>query len=178
MDLEQAQRRALRVHALYDELNRREHGRVWTREEFMLGFVGDVGDLAKLVMAEEGARDVPGGRAALEHELADCLWSVLILARLHGVDLAAAFDRTMDELEAAVSGQLDSGGARSGRPGPARPDSIGIGPAGPDSVGPDPAGADPKGPVRVHPGGPDSVGPDSTCPDLDGSDPGGPASAP
>ena len=28
-------------------------GRTWTREEFMLGFVGDVGDLAKLVMAAE-----------------------------------------------------------------------------------------------------------------------------
>jgi hypothetical protein len=50
-------------------LNRRERGRSWTREEFLLGFVGDVGDLAKLVMAQEGARDMPGGRRALEHEL-------------------------------------------------------------------------------------------------------------
>lgn len=39
MDLNELQRRALRIHDLYDELNLRERGRVWTREEFMLGFV-------------------------------------------------------------------------------------------------------------------------------------------
>ncbi|MEU6082595.1 MazG nucleotide pyrophosphohydrolase domain-containing protein [Streptomyces sp. NPDC047108] len=136
MDLEQAQQRALRVHALYDELNLRERGRVWTREEFMLGFVGDVGDLAKLVMAEEGAREVPGGRAALEHELADCLWSVLILARLHEVDLASAFDRTMDTLETAVARQLDGADGYPGGPGPSHPD-----PAGTEAVPPIPGGS-------------------------------------
>ncbi|MET8421653.1 hypothetical protein ACWD7C_32710 [Streptomyces sp. NPDC005134] len=39
MDLNELQRRALRIHDLYDELNLRKRGRVWTREEFMLGFV-------------------------------------------------------------------------------------------------------------------------------------------
>ncbi|MCX5106724.1 hypothetical protein OG305_46545 [Streptomyces sp. NBC_00439] len=70
MSLDELQQQAMRVHDLYDRLNLRERERVWTREEFMLGFMGDVGDLAKLVMAEEGAQDMPGGRAALEHELA------------------------------------------------------------------------------------------------------------
>jgi NTP pyrophosphatase (non-canonical NTP hydrolase) len=106
MDLNELQQRALRIHDLYDELNRHERGRVWTREEFMLGFVGDVGDLAKLVMAQEGAREVAGGRPALEHELADCLWSVLILAHRYGVDLDAAFRRTTDELEQAIRAKL------------------------------------------------------------------------
>ncbi|MGW1831357.1 hypothetical protein ACWCOY_35005, partial [Streptomyces tubercidicus] len=72
MNLEELRQQAVRIHDLYDEMNRYERGWVWTREEFMLGFTGDVGDLAKLVMAEEGAREVPGGRAALEHELANC----------------------------------------------------------------------------------------------------------
>ena len=31
---------------LIDDLNQRVRGRVWTREETALGFVGDVGDLA------------------------------------------------------------------------------------------------------------------------------------
>ncbi|MFD6987908.1 MazG nucleotide pyrophosphohydrolase domain-containing protein [Streptomyces sp. NPDC059943] len=105
MELHELQARALRIHDLYDELNRHARGRVWTRKEFMLGFVGDVGDLAKLVMAEEGARP-GGGRAALEHELADCLWSVLILAHRYGVDLDHAFRRTMDELDTSVRAQL------------------------------------------------------------------------
>lgn len=108
MDLNELQRRALRIHDLYDELNLRERGRVWTREEFMLGLVGDVGDLAKIVMAQEGARDMRGGRAALEHELADCLWSVLVLAHRYDVDLEAAFLHTMDELAQSIT-------ARGGR---------------------------------------------------------------
>ncbi|MEV0696141.1 MazG nucleotide pyrophosphohydrolase domain-containing protein [Streptomyces sp. NPDC050388] len=106
MDLDRLKHQAIRIHGLYDELNRRERGRVWTRSEFMLGFMGDVGDLAKLVMAEEGARANPGGRAALEHELADCLWSVLILAHLHNVDLEHAFDRTMAGLDKKISARL------------------------------------------------------------------------
>jgi NTP pyrophosphatase (non-canonical NTP hydrolase) len=96
--------RALRVHDLYDRLNQRVRGRTWTREEFMLGFVGDVGDLAKLVMAAEGARSIQDG--SLEHELADCLWSVLILAHKYDIDLPAMFARTMDELEEAITAKL------------------------------------------------------------------------
>ncbi|MGW8672954.1 MazG nucleotide pyrophosphohydrolase domain-containing protein [Streptomyces niveus] len=105
MELHELQARALRIHDLYDELNLHARGRVWTREEFMLGFVGDVGDLAKLVMAQEGARP-GGGHAALEHELADCLWSVLILAHRYGVDLDHAFRRTMDDLDESIRAQL------------------------------------------------------------------------
>ncbi|WP_405720070.1 nucleotide pyrophosphohydrolase [Streptomyces sp. NBC_00046] len=108
MDLNDLKRQAVRIHDLYDELNRRERGRVWTRDEFMLGFMGDVGDLAKLVMAEEGAREYPGGRPALEHELADCLWSVLILSHRYGVDLEGAFHRTMTELDEKISVRLAS----------------------------------------------------------------------
>ncbi|MET7814282.1 MazG nucleotide pyrophosphohydrolase domain-containing protein [Streptomyces sp. NPDC005395] len=108
MDLDELRRSAMRIHDLYDELNRQERGRVWTREEFMLGFMGDAGDLAKLVLAQEGARTSrPDGRAALEHELADCLWSVLILAHRYGIDLESAFVRTMEELEEAISARLD-----------------------------------------------------------------------
>jgi NTP pyrophosphatase (non-canonical NTP hydrolase) len=113
LDIQQLQARAVHIHDLYDALNRRERGRVWTREEFMLGFVGDVGDLAKLVMAAEGARPGPG-REALEHELADCLWSVLILAHRYDVDLERAFDQTMTDLDAAISRRLTS----TGRPAP------------------------------------------------------------
>ncbi|MFF2898619.1 MazG nucleotide pyrophosphohydrolase domain-containing protein [Streptomyces sp. NPDC057966] len=110
MDLDDLKQQAIRIHDLYDELNCRERGRVWTRSEFMIGFVGDVGDLAKLVMAEEGAREIPGGRPALEHELADCLWSVLILAHRYDVDLERAFQRTMAELDERISARLSADG--------------------------------------------------------------------
>ncbi|MFE0698741.1 MazG nucleotide pyrophosphohydrolase domain-containing protein [Streptomyces sp. NPDC058872] len=113
MDFDEVKQQAIRIHDLYDELNRRERGRVWTRTEFVLGFMGDVGDLAKLIMAEEGAREHPGGRPALEHELADCLWSVLILAHRYNVDLESAFHRTMAELDERISTRLSQGGAPS-----------------------------------------------------------------
>lgn len=106
MSIDELRQQAMRIHDLYDQLNLRERGRVWTREEFMLGFVGDVGDLSKLVMAAEGAREMPGGRAALEHELAACLWSVLILAHRYNVDLEAAFHRAMAELDTAINTRL------------------------------------------------------------------------
>ncbi|MEV7465448.1 hypothetical protein AB0O20_02895 [Streptomyces kronopolitis] len=144
MTLEELTRQAMRIHDLYDELNRRERGRVWTREEFMLGFVGDVGDLAKLVMREEGAREVAGGRAALEHELADCLWSVLVLAHHYGVDLEAAFGRTMTELDTSIRARLpDPDPADAARPDTSadsrarRTSTVGENPGS----GPGPAGA-------------------------------------
>jgi NTP pyrophosphatase (non-canonical NTP hydrolase) len=107
-DFQVLQSEALKVKSLYDDMNLKQRTRTWTNEEFMLGFVGDVGDLAKLVMAQEGAREVPGGRAALAHELADCLWSVLVLSHLYDVDLVHEFQSTMDkistQIQSAISG--------------------------------------------------------------------------
>ena len=48
--------------------------------ELTLGLVGDVGDLVKLVQAHEGVRAIENARPALEHELADVLWSLLVIA--------------------------------------------------------------------------------------------------
>jgi NTP pyrophosphatase (non-canonical NTP hydrolase) len=95
--------RAWRVQELYAGLETARYGRAWSREEVALGFVGDVGDLAKLVQAMEGVRAIPDAREKLAHELADCLWSVMTLAKLYEVDLEAAFAATMDELEGRIS---------------------------------------------------------------------------
>ena len=62
MDLRQLEHRAIEIQHLYYRLNEQQHGRRWTTEETMLGFVGDVGDLAKLVLSAEGVRTLPGGR--------------------------------------------------------------------------------------------------------------------
>jgi NTP pyrophosphatase (non-canonical NTP hydrolase) len=103
--------RAWAIRQLYAELETLRHGRPWSREEVMLGFVGDVGDLAKLTQAAEGVRAIADARAKLAHELADCLWSVMTLARLHEVDLEASFLATMDELEAGIAARLTDAAA-------------------------------------------------------------------
>jgi NTP pyrophosphatase (non-canonical NTP hydrolase) len=103
MEFEQMQQRARAVRSRYAEVEASTYGRSWTTEEVMLGFLGDVGDLAKLVQGKAGVRPREDLDEALAHELADCLWSVLTLADSYDVDLQGAFNATMDELEEILS---------------------------------------------------------------------------
>lgn len=73
INLPEMQDRALQIASLYDELNVKLRGNSWTRADTMMGFVGDVGDLARLVMAADGVRDMPNHREALGHEFARCM---------------------------------------------------------------------------------------------------------
>ncbi|MFE9693769.1 nucleotide pyrophosphohydrolase [Micromonospora sp. NPDC005806] len=103
MDLAELQARARVVADRYDRHHEAAGRTPWRTEDLTLGFVGDVGDLAKLVLAVEGRRELPDARERLGHELADCLWSVLVLADRYGVDLAAEFAR----MTAGVDRHLD-----------------------------------------------------------------------
>jgi NTP pyrophosphatase (non-canonical NTP hydrolase) len=90
--------RALSIRAQYALLEQTRYGRAWENDEIALGFVGDVGDLAKLIIAQNGVRDIPNSRERLAHELSDCLWSVIILAHNYGFDLETIFAENMDAL--------------------------------------------------------------------------------
>jgi NTP pyrophosphatase (non-canonical NTP hydrolase) len=72
----------------------------------MAGFVGDVGDLSKIVMAKHGLREMDDIDAKLAHELGDCLWSVLVLAKKYNIDLASEFMKTMDGLDNRIDLEL------------------------------------------------------------------------
>jgi len=91
--------RAVQIRQQYERVEQERYGRIWTDEEIALGFVGDVGDLVKLVQAKNGIRDIPDVELKLAHELADCLWSVLVLADSYNIDLEQAFVQTMSFLE-------------------------------------------------------------------------------
>lgn len=95
--------RALQVRKKYEQKETDLYGSPWTSEEIALGFVGDVGDLAKLIIAENGKRNIPEASQKLAHELADCLWSIIVLSNLHGIDLEKSFLNTMTELEGYLS---------------------------------------------------------------------------
>lgn len=107
MHLDELSARAEAIRARFAERELQTNGRAWTREELMQGFVVDVGDLMKLVMAKAGARSVDDVDAKLAHELSDCLWSVLVLAKAYDVDLEKEFLRTMEGIEAKLA--RDSG---------------------------------------------------------------------
>jgi NTP pyrophosphatase (non-canonical NTP hydrolase) len=106
MDLHVLRQRAVAIRQKYDELNRAKRGVSWNGQQLMAGFVGDVGDLSKIIMAKHGLRALDNIDAALAHELSDCLWSVLVLADAYGVDLEAEFMKTMNELEGRIDEQL------------------------------------------------------------------------
>jgi NTP pyrophosphatase (non-canonical NTP hydrolase) len=121
MDFSDLKQSALRLNELYEQLETRRHGRVWSTQELALGFVGDVGDLAKLIQARSGVRDIEDSEAKLAHELSDCLWSIIVLAHKCGIDLEAAFVSNTRALAAhvseALSGSSDVARASSGSPG-------------------------------------------------------------
>lgn len=98
---------ALRLNELYERLEIKMYGRAWTTEELALGFMGDVGDLAKLIQANAGVRKIDDCKAKLGHELSDCLWSIMVLANKCGVDLEAEYSRNIGELMDHVSSELD-----------------------------------------------------------------------
>jgi NTP pyrophosphatase (non-canonical NTP hydrolase) len=102
MDFRNLTQRALAIREQYRVYEQKCYGVSWSNEELALGFVGDVGDLVKLVMACNGRRNIPDDRSKLAHELADCLWSVIVLAEAHGVNLEEAFLETMDDLESWI----------------------------------------------------------------------------
>jgi NTP pyrophosphatase (non-canonical NTP hydrolase) len=106
MTLTELQERALHIRRMYEKLEAQHYGRHWTTEEIALGFIGDVGDLAKLIQAKNGIRVIPDADAKLAHELADCLWSIFVLAALHDINLEAAFNDTMNDLENHIHQQL------------------------------------------------------------------------
>jgi NTP pyrophosphatase (non-canonical NTP hydrolase) len=59
-------------------------------------------------MAHAGVRATPDANSKLAHELADCLWAVLVLARLYEINLEETFIQSMSELEGHIAAQLPS----------------------------------------------------------------------
>jgi NTP pyrophosphatase (non-canonical NTP hydrolase) len=103
MKISELQKRAMEIRNKYSELNAKDGHNKWQGKDFMMGFVGDVGDLNKLVMAKENMRAIDDMDKKLEHELGDCLWSLLVLAENYDVDLEKAFLNTMNELDQRIA---------------------------------------------------------------------------
>lgn len=106
MTIDELQSRAVDVRRKYDKLNLQKRGVTWDEQQFMAGFVGDVGGLSKIIMAKHGLRDMEDIDQKLAHELSDCLWSVLVLADKYGIDLTGEFLKTMDELDVRIDSEL------------------------------------------------------------------------
>lgn len=103
MDFKKIIERTKEVHKKYVESDKRRLGKEWERGEYVKAFAADVGDLVKLTMGKDGLREIENVDKKLAHELADCLYSIIIIAKKYDVDLEKAFLETMDELKERAS---------------------------------------------------------------------------
>ena len=107
-ELADARDRALEVRALYEILERRLNGKVWSDHDLMLGFSNDVGYIGRLLLAHEGTWGIDGDPAAeLEHKLSESLWWIFVLADRLGIDMTGAFNKTMDTIQAGLEGAVE-----------------------------------------------------------------------
>jgi NTP pyrophosphatase (non-canonical NTP hydrolase) len=103
-DLKQLMEQAEAIRLKYEELNAKQGKTAWGVRDYAMGFTGDVGDLQKLIMAKENLRNIDDVDAKLAHELADCLWSILVVANYYGLDLEKEFLHTMDVISERIGG--------------------------------------------------------------------------
>ena len=108
MQFDDLLKRAVEIRTKYDKLNQEKRGVTWNEQQLMAGFVGDVGDLSKIIMAKHGLRAMDDVDAKLAHELSDCLWSVLVLASKYDIDIASEFLKTMDSLDKRIDADFAS----------------------------------------------------------------------
>lgn len=106
MNLDELQKRAIEIRDKYDNLNQQQRGVTWNEQQLMAGFVGDVGDLSKIIMAKHGLRAMEDVDQKLAHELSDCLWSILVLASKYNINLTKEFQKTMTELDERIDSEL------------------------------------------------------------------------
>lgn len=97
-DIKDLQKKALEIRHRYDHLNKQKDGKAWNTEQLARGFMKDVTDLNEII-------DGHKGKQSIEHELSDCLWSILVIAYKLGIDIEKSFWRTMAELDKRLDDQ-------------------------------------------------------------------------
>lgn len=102
-----AGKEALRVRALYEQLEQRALDRTWTLPELAVGFTNDAAYVGRLVLAAERTWDIDGDvDAELRHKLAECLWWIFVLADKLDVDLSEAYEVTMNRISVGLQQTL------------------------------------------------------------------------
>ena len=99
MEFQKLVNRAMDLRGQYEKKETELYGTPATDEEIAQSFLGDVNNLVKLIMAENGKRTIAHSKEKLEAQLAHCLWSVIVLTKMRSIDLEQSFMETMDRLE-------------------------------------------------------------------------------
>jgi len=99
MEFQKLINRAMDLRRQYEVKEKQLYGSPLTDEDIAQGFLGDVNNLVKLIRAEHGKLTIANSKEKLESQLAHCLWSVIVLAKMQDIDLEQSFMEAMDRLE-------------------------------------------------------------------------------
>ena len=99
MELQKLINRAMDLRSQYEKKETQLYGSPATEEEIAQGFLSDVTNLVKLVSAPQAKREIMNRTEKLGSQLSHCLWSVIVLAKIHNIELEQSFMETMDKLE-------------------------------------------------------------------------------
>jgi len=99
MEFQKLINRAMDLRHQYVKKETQLYGSPTTDEDIAQGLLGDANNLVKLLMAKQGKRDIVYNTEKLSSQLSHCLWSVIVLANMHNIDLEQTFMETMDKLE-------------------------------------------------------------------------------
>ena len=91
MEFKDILKKAKEIKERYASQNKKLGHEKWRAQDYYQGFVGDVGDLGKLIMAKNNLRHYKQQDKKLAHELSDCLWSILVLADELDINLEKEF---------------------------------------------------------------------------------------
>lgn len=92
-DIKILEQRALEIRSKYNQLERDQSKQPWDALKLARGFKKDVSELIEILEQSE-----PDPKK-ISHELGDCLWGVLVIARKLDIDIERAFWTTMGEIE-------------------------------------------------------------------------------
>lgn len=85
---------------LFEIFEQKSTGKTWGNRELLVGLVTDVGDLARLILAKEGYRAAGSDiDKALRHELADCLWAIIVLSEKYDINLEDALVEMSEDIK-------------------------------------------------------------------------------
>ncbi|KKT28629.1 MAG: MazG nucleotide pyrophosphohydrolase [Candidatus Yanofskybacteria bacterium GW2011_GWA1_44_21] len=98
MTIKQLSKIAEEIKMAYAEGNRKKGRKIWAAPEYAQAFVGDVGDLLKYIVSYTD-NPTKAGYKKISHELADCLWSVIIIAQELGIDVEREYLINMEYLK-------------------------------------------------------------------------------
>lgn len=102
MEFQEILKKAKAIQKQYKKLNKEKGNRKWETGEYLQGLVGDIGELSQLIMSKNNYRNDSWTKEQIEHELSDCLWSIMAIANELDIDLEKSFLETMNELEQKI----------------------------------------------------------------------------